>query len=787
MDEGSPADIVKDLAMGDAVIYRGNRGIFNGVNAEGMAVITLPNTLTNYVPPNLYYKIKPYYGNAKTLGGRGVRGEHNMRLKFLRHLLDVEQSQIPSQITRSVVIVCEKRIADDIANDTIIEFEEGRKVPLRSVFASAYYTPNEIIHYAGNSSKTEPVLKFTSRISVARELVMEDTDRSIIGMVVNGNAILEAGISELMNLLSRRSLRSVWILTRIDSGNSKMLLEQFPEIKLFAWTPSAISALNQGCDMRHFGVSNGVLRALTENTLKRSVELVKVASPICSERYLEAKKRLIRIARNEYSSHEKESFVMVAFSLLNLLTYSIFSMRSLENIALSSGVVVSSPRAQVEQLAQIFKRFTGGIAEDMQYVGKVLSEMYENLYDQNPKNETIIRLLAIKPRSKRVAIVVPKPYYCVAFSASFPADEDFAPHVTCVPITRFESEKLYDDIIVAGTFTNKNFDPFFCTSSATIQVLTYEVEQHRFRSNSHSAQKLLCYYDDRSSGCYQYDEFVEKASVDLESKSLELDMELTEYINAVSVQNAIASVRAHEDDGQPRTEVVRVIKFETGENILLSKNYVPYLFEPTEEIVKETTVDRLAVGDILVFASKNDEARDIVNEILHKLVTREKANSTLTESYRKARYWKEVMRAYMEANTLSFKDLARIMMSFGHSRHEVTIRSWLDEASHIVGPRDVESFQIIAQITGDQQMLNSADDFCEACNYIRSTRVRILKYLGRFIINSISRSSESTDELFSSVAGEVADLAVTLQVASVVDVKDLSVPIQMANRVLRQM
>ena len=56
-------------------------------------------------------------------------------------------------------------------------------------------------------------------------------------------------------------------------------------------------------------------------------------------------------------------------------------------------------------------------------------------------------------------------------------------------------------------------------------------------------------------------------------------------------------------------------------------------------------------------------------------------------------------------NGLSFKDISKQMCSYGKAKHEVTLCSWINDESHIVGPRDVDSFYQIALICNDEEML----------------------------------------------------------------------------------
>ncbi|HCX48802.1 MAG TPA: hypothetical protein DG757_07130, partial [Bacillus sp. (in: Bacteria)] len=122
------------------------------------------------------------------------------------------------------------------------------------------------------------------------------------------------------------------------------------------------------------------------------------------------------------------------------------------------------------------------------------------------------------------------------------------------------------------------------------------------------------------------------------------------------------------------------------------------------------------------------------------------------------------------------------MRKSGIHKHQVTLRSWLNENSYIVGPRDVDSFYQIALICNDEKMLRNPEIYFEACNTIRSTRIRILKLLGSAVINSFVNSGVLTNEFSEYIAPKINELSHVVQIEIITDVHDVQVPSYMANR-----
>ncbi len=228
-EESSQADVISKLNVGDKVIYERKRGLFKGIDDEGRAVIEQANSLVSYVPKERFYRITPYKGQASTLDGRGIREDPEEIQVLLSKIIGINPTELPNIINRSFVIVCNRQDADSIINNTELCIN-GEKVALRNLFPAAYYTFGDTYYYAGNYARVKPVLKFTGRISVARELIIQDRDKNITGLLVNGSRAVDTGISELSGLLSRRSLRNILIVSRIDDKDYRPLLFEFEDV-----------------------------------------------------------------------------------------------------------------------------------------------------------------------------------------------------------------------------------------------------------------------------------------------------------------------------------------------------------------------------------------------------------------------------------------------------------------------------------------------------------------------------------------------------------------------------
>ena len=201
------------------------------------------------------------------------------------------------------------------------------------------------------------------------------------------------------------------------------------------------------------------------------------------------------------------------------------------------------------------------------------------------------------------------------------------------------------------------------------------------------------------------------------------DYEIDEYIeklNDLAYRSAFSS-QIFSGSSKP-TKAVAMGVFEDGEKIFFTKRYKAYAYDEIAGDVKELGVDGLEEGFSLVFTQNNSKTKDIVDEVLLKLIDKNMLDEVAADNYMKSKRWKEELKAYKEINDLKSSELARRLRTYGSSIDDVTVRTWLDDDAHIVGPRNIESIEQIAKLVGDDEMLADTELFFNACRIIRRIR-----------------------------------------------------------------
>ena len=256
--------------------------------------------------------------------------------------------------------------------------------------------------------------------------------------------------------------------------------------------------------------------------------------------------------------------------------------------------------------------------------------------------------------------------------------------------------------------------------------------------------------------------------------------EIDEYLEQITVKSVLQSISGFSSGVATKADVVRVATTTDGDSIFFTKYFTPYIFDREQMTVTESTVKDINSGDMLLFTRNSDQTRDIVEEIVKRLAVN---NKQIAEAFRKSKHWKNCLLQYKEENNLSFQDLSDAMKNYGTTKHAVTLRTWLNPESRIIAPREEDSFYQIALICEDDEMLDSPETFFEACNIIRSLRVKILKLIGQSVIKNYQQTAPGeTNSLMEIVAEELEDISQIVQIDTIADVSDISVSITYTNR-----
>ena len=791
-------DIISQLIPGDVVLYynsnksnsKAQRYTFKGFvdspdepprNETGTYVwLTQGNSGRLLLPSACWNRIVPYWGNASSMDGRGLRRDSGNRYRFLKSVLGLGEEEIIRISDTSTVVIMARDTANTLVNGLSFRFG-NEEVRLTELVPVSYFTENEEYPYGGNPAKSEPVLKITGKVSKARELLLKRGGNKNVGLIVFGDSIIRLGNSEIPELVERQSIQYVYLCMHINSDFSEKLVSSYENASLFACTKDFL--LSNSLDVKVKNDYTNQLSAQVNAIIDHEVITKELPSYLSWEEYRKFKRAMFFIKESDYESDSKDSFVMQAFSLMNLFKTALFSMKALESFIDSREIdTVEKPEARLAKIEDCANSFPEYLHEAAMTVIETLETAYLLLVDHSAKEDTMREIIS-QNFGKSIAIVLPKAYYATVVKSSM---DDIARENSCditlVTANRFNGDSLYDIIIVSGNVTGARFDALRCQSAQCVFALLYDFEKYQFKSRIRKSVQTEHLFNQRST-IYIEDEYEEQLLDPEESEVDEveaIDADLTNYIGATylnTVHNNSYSPGAHKSVA----DIVAVAKFDTDEVAFFTKNYKAYVLDDAERSVKEVDVTNLSDGDIIVFTRSNSTTRDIVENLLSDMMKNKLVSAEVEDAYYKAGWWKSVLTKYLKHAGCSAKTLADTMIENGVSVQEATIRTWLDDDAHTVRPRKLDSIQQIALIAGDEDLFDNAESCYAAGGVIYKVRRKILKAIGQAILGEITGENDNSDPIMRAVSERVGNAAVVLQIETITFVND-TVPLNTINR-----
>jgi len=808
LNESQSEDIVRSFNNGQMVILTSGTkkerwlwcGFMRNISNEGLrlevsdfenadyAMLEQPSSHSKYyLPRNRWNQISPYNGTSTRADGRGIRKVKTNRNEFISYLFDIPALSVPSIVDVSTVIVSDREMFKRIAEGIRIEYDEGKCINLLDLVTASYYTSNLEEHqYGTNPAKIEPNLKITSRISAARDLVLDKSGNKTVGFMIVGSDSIASGNAELSTLIERKSLKYVFVSATVDSEAVQNIIDTQEDASIFVCTKEFL--LQHSLPVQSENPLTIELDMQIENIVNNEVSSLLIEGGCSWQDFKKIKEALNAIKQSDIKSGEKDAFLITAHALLNLIITSVFPLEKL-NQAMESGSLISKATAPSAKIAELWNLAdkTTDMLDMYLIVADTIDGIYQLQLTDCPKCAALLNLLKSYPNNK-IAIVVPKAYYAdILKSYDVFANEN----ITITTANRFNGSAQYDVVIVAGDFSGTRFNPLKCRSATDIFVMLYESEMRFFKYKKRKADayersinsRLLISTDDLPDNEEDPDEIVVNDE-DIQS-IITAESDFNSYIDTITAFDigSFASRLSSYSDNAPTTEVYAAGHFLSGEQILFTRNYQAVVFDEDNETVIETDVETLRPGDIVIFAKRDDYTKNMVDYIYDQLQLMGKFSPQILDATEKTQYWKLALREYKENNDLSYRDLAKSLQSLGLSIQEVSVRQWLIEESHIVGPREENTLLQIANLTQDPFLLKDTSAYFKACEIVRRQRKSILKLIGRAIVDKLSGHVPQEDELLDFIYGNVEKLSETLELESISILdKSIPVPVNFTNR-----
>ncbi|MCL2689159.1 MAG: DrmE family protein, partial [Chitinispirillia bacterium] len=632
-DELTPQELIMSFNVGDIVEYGDGKGKTRAVirRIENECIKIEHKGTIREISPAGFYKIKPYQGKAKTLDGRGIRTGSNAKIEFMQAVFGKSKFNIPGINKKSAVIVCNKDFADSFVKGINIRYKDSRCANITDLMPISYFSENKEYPYSGNSGMNKPVLRFTNKVSIARELVYMDEEKHIFAVAVLGGQIIKSGESELPDLINRSNLKNVHLSLPIAEDNYNHF-EKYSNTGIFVCTKDML--LSHSIPVKPCGPLTREIELQITNILNRKFSVHdNVESIIDINEYKSLRQNIASIRHYSQNDEAIDRFIIESCSLLNFLSNIPFSLDTVQSAMQCMGLKCPSARERLDFLAGTIDKYTDTLSNLLSTVFNTLNKAFNAIKTDNPKNQPLIDILSNALRRGTVLVLVPKSFYIDIFKALLPANISSNRNLNIKTTGLFDFRENYGTVVITGCFNVKRFSIFSTFVAPTIECLMYPHERPLFIHQKNAFSKKESVFNYYSKLKFKISN--EDANVPPVDTDIPYNQEIDDYLEQLTIKSALQTISNVSGGTTTKADIVRVATTTDGESIFFSKYFAPYIFDRDQMTVIESEVKDIANGDMLLFTKNCGQTKDIVEEITQKIADSDKQ---IKEAFRKSKH-----------------------------------------------------------------------------------------------------------------------------------------------------
>lgn len=809
LDDSKATDITKDIKEGDLVTYKSKRWIYSGTTfLEGKERYVLKDDkgCTNYLLEAAMCDVSPYNGKSTKLNGLGMGKSKSKRTDFLKKVACLRGDEIPAIPAQSLVLFIDNHKLDDLLNNVSIHFG-GEHYYILDLVTASFYTDNNELKKRGNANNNEPMLKATLSMDKAREMVKEKHGNEIVGFIVFDDRAYKKYGLDLEEILYRKKLPYSLLSTRLSMDSwVRAQLENDEEIMVLPLTAEYLKSVNdknKNKDNASESNNAGWNHKLHDEIMCAcwgEARLHFVESSLSWKDFKRVKENIAFVINNCLEYPRAIEFCRWAYSMLKLFNNAIFYFEEYEK--LSTGykefIDFKAPSIQIEEFNNDINEFPLAVRRQSSIILDYIRDKYREFYNYNPKRESFRKALKDLENTKML-IVVPSMRYKPFVERFYPKTWNTVLKNNYVVATEAQAQKLdlskFTDIYYLSLMNSSKYNPFDNVFFTSIDILLYDTQLRLYNGmyrefvlykktlnkRAYAPEISVAEYEDNSQGyIIDIEEEQEKEFQD----DFEIDNEIQQSFMRMFLQNErYQSQRDYSDFSEKRDrllEAYRYANFMSGENIIFTKGYTAYVVDVDKQSVIEKNVDDLKEGDQLIFTVNDDRTKDIVDELLMGIAEK---NGEIDRSYKLVQGWKESCRNYRYEHGIKYTQLSKMFTAAGYKAQPQVIRSWLDEQSHIVGPKQEDTFNYIQKVFGEECLPEPFSEYAIATKQIRSARVKILKLIEKAVISDNIEFDDSTD-MYDGLKERIQEIAMVKQIDHIETIEPFEIAGYRANKPL---
>lgn len=774
-------NLIDEIEQGDILEFSKARCEFLGIEDNKMKLNFAD--LLYCLPIEQVYKVSFYKGNANTLSkypsnsNRGTKKTRNI----ISQILEIDNDAFSKVISSSTLIVAQKDNIFSIMENVKIQFN-SEMLDIGEIFPVAYCQSEEnYYHFRGNSSKQEPIIKFTSKIYNAKDIVKKN--KKITSVIILQNKINREDIEDISYISKRSNISKIrTILQPLEIErymDDTFLKENFNIINMNEEffqkiLPQDINTLNKhqyrlfknyaNATEKHITIKDDSQDVYRKNILKKCSNLIRIFEDD------------IRIVK----------FVISARTLSKRLSSMIMPLQEYENFYESKNLKQYTIKSVLEELkvfceGDFFNSLSDESKSTIIDIYNNSISLYERIVKVNDKwneLETIIRLT----NNQRIGIVVENKNIRKVFRKYFKTRYPLKSNIYIESMKDIK-ESVFDRIIYTSRLDENYYWNYqLLNSSNNIFILS--------RSEKNNLKYLKRKYirfikevngmditeDDVLLSTDKHDEQVVSYELEvIEENNLNNNLDMLIATSYIPLQQST-------ENSQAVVTCELVLTFLSGEKAFITPQYETYVLNESREELINKKARNIEKGDILLFIEAIE--KDLIDNIMVDLLKIKKIEDKYKEDYETVIKWKSELKSYINNNNITFKELESRLKEKGISRSSATIGSWLRNT--IVGPQEEDVLKALGEITFIDILLKKYDQCFSACSNIRKFQILIRKSIARCILKSwINEENSELDLIIINRIEKAMNYIRKVEVQNIY-LANKEVPMYLANRIITE-
>lgn len=770
-------NLIDEIKEGDILEFSKAKCEFIG-RVENTIKLKFADNLIYTIPIEQLYKVSAYKGNAKKLNkypsniNRGAKKTRNI----ISQILDIDNDAFSKIIKKSTLIVASKNSIFSIVDNLKIKFND-ELLDIGEVFPMAYcFSEDNYYYFRGNASKQEPIIKYTSKIYNAKEIVRKN--KKINSVIILQDKLNNEDIEDIIyiskksNIIKTRlMLQQLSIEKHIDNENIK----------------NKFNIININEEF-YRGILNYVHDSIKRNQyqlLRNYINSTETYLSVKNQNFDKHKKKIFLKCRNLINKFEDNNniikFVINARTIVKRLYSMIMPLLEYESYYINKNLKHFTIKFLLKELEEFYKNdFVDSLSNmaklEVEDIFNECKNLYEEIYKSNPKwiqLQDEIRFL----KNEKVAIIVENKNIKNALRKYL--NKKYPLYNITVETLSTIKEDIFNSIIYTSKLDDNYYWNYKCFNSSNHKYILFKSEKANIKYLKKRYFKFI-------GEDYEFDN--EKIEF-YEDRKDNVNDEL-EVIGEIQLNNSLESLIATKYlpinesmfKHQSLIKCEFVLTFQTGEKAFLTSQYEAYVLNESKEELINKKSSKIEKGDILLFVE--DIGKDLIEKVMLDLLEIDELKERYSDSYQLVNQWKNELKNYITINNIKYTELEKKMKKYGISRCGGTIRSWLVNST--VGPQDKEVLKALGEISGIDILLNNYGKCYDACSSIRRFQISIRKAIAKYILkSSINEEDEALDILIANRIGKSISYIKKVEVKNIYAINK-EIPLCLTNRVIEE-